>query len=176
MNITELLMSQLNNNDALAELAGKVGAKPSQVKQVAQIGLPTLMKALSNNASTPQGAEALARALDQHKDDPVDDIMAFIKNVDTEDGQKILNHVLAGKNKNVQMQLAKQAGLETNQVSSLLSQLAPLLLGTLGQQKKRTGKTDDGGVMGMVSQLLDSDKDGDILDDVSGMLGSLFKR
>jgi len=194
MDIMELIMSQLNNKDALAELGKKVGANPSQVKQVTQMGLPTLIKALSNNASTPKGAEALAGALDQHKDDDINDIIRYIKNVDTEDGQKILNHVLANKNQNVQTRLAKQAGLEASQVSGLMSQLAPLLLGVLGQQKKKenldatgissltsllsdsTGKKDDSGIMGMVSQLLDSDKDGDILDDVSGIIGSMLKK
>ncbi len=194
MDIMELIMSQLNNKDALAELGKKVGANPSQVKQVTQMGLPTLIKALSNNASTPKGAEALAGALDQHKDDDINDIIRYIKNVDTEDGQKILNHVLANKNQNVQTRLAKQAGLEASQVSGLMSQLAPLLLGVLGQQKKKEnldatgissltsllsdsmGKKDDSGIMGMVSQLLDSDKDGDILDDVSGIIGSILKK
>ena len=194
MDIMELIMSQLNNKDALAELGKKVGANPSQVKQVTQMGLPTLIKALSNNASTPKGAEALAGALDQHKDDDINDIIRYIKNVDTEDGRKILNHVLANKNQNVQTRLAKQAGLETSQVTGLMSQLAPLLLGALGQQKKKEnldatgissltsllsdsmGKKDDSGIMGMVSQLLDSDKDGDILDDVSGIIGSILKK
>ena len=194
MDIMELIMSQLNNKDALAELGKKVGANPSQVKQVTQMGLPTLIKALSNNASTPKGAEALAGALDQHKDDDINDIIQYIKNVDTEDGRKILNHVLANKNQNVQTRLAKQAGLQTSQVSGLMSQLAPLLLGALGQQKKKEnldatgissltsllsdsmGKKDDSGIMGMVSQLLDSDKDGDILDDVSGIIGSILKK
>ena len=158
------------------------------------MGLPTLIKALSNNASTPKGAEALAGALDQHKDDDINDIIQYIKNVDTEDGRKILNHVLANKNQNVQTRLAKQAGLQTSQVSGLMSQLAPLLLGALGQQKKKEnldatgissltsllsdsmGKKDDSGIMGMVSQLLDSDKDGDIIDDVSGINGSILKK
>jgi len=194
MDIMELIMSQLNDKDALAELGKKVGANPSQVKQVTQMGLPTLIKALSNNASTPKGAEALAGALDQHKDDDINDIIQYIKNVDTEDGRKILNHVLANKNQNVQTRLAKQAGLQTSQVSGLMSQLAPLLLGALGQQKKKEnldatgissltsllsdsmGKKDDSGIMGMVSQLLDSDKDGDILDDVSGIIGSILKK
>lgn len=194
MDIMELIMSQLNDKDALAELGKKVGANPSQVKQVTQMGLPTLIKALSNNASTPKGAEALAGALDQHKDDDINDIIRYIKNVDTEDGRKILNHVLANKNQNVQTRLAKQAGLETSQVTGLMSQLAPLLLGALGQQKKKEnldatgissltsllsdsmGKKDDSGIMGMVSQLLDSDKDGDILDDVSGIIGSILKK
>jgi hypothetical protein len=194
MDILSLVLGQLNNKEALSELGNKVGANPDQVKQVTQIGLPTLIKALSNNASTPQGAESLAGALDQHQDDKIDDIMGYLKNVDSQDGQKILNHVLANKNQTVQSQLAKQVGLDTNQVSGLLSQLAPLLLGALGQQKKEqnldtsgissllsqlTGtmeKSGNGGLMGMVANILDADKDGDIMDDVSGILGSLFKK
>jgi len=67
--------------------------------------------------------------------------------------------------------------------------LAPLLLGQLGQQKKQGGfdlsslgsllggsslKGND--VMNMVTGLLDSDGDGDVIDDVSKLLGGFLKK
>ena len=157
------------------------------------MALPALLKALSSNADTNDGAESLAGALDQHRGDQVDDIKEYLRNVDAEDGAKILNHILGNKNQSVQNKLAKQSGLEKSQVSGLLSQIAPLLLGSLGQQKEKEkldasgiagllsqltgsgGQSAGNGIMGLVGNLLDTDNDGDIVDNLGGIFGSLFK-
>ncbi|SCZ80103.1 DUF937 domain-containing protein [Acidaminobacter hydrogenoformans] len=190
MNLMELLAGQLNNPDALNKLGQSVGANPEQVNQLAKIGLPTLMKALGQNASTPEGASALAKALEQHEEDDVDDLDGFLGKVDTNDGEKILEHILSGKKQVVQQNLASQTGLQSSQVSGLLTQLAPLLLGALGQQKKQQNldasgvsnllngamSRGDSGLMGMASKILDADKDGDIMDDIGNLIGSFMKK
>jgi hypothetical protein len=124
--------------------------------------------------------------LDDHKDDPVSNISAYLKNVDTTDGAKILGHVLGSKSSGVERKLSAQTGLQPNQVSGVLSQPAPVLLGMLGQQKAQQGVSVDGlgmllggllgnsDMMGMVTSILDSDKDGDVMDDVSKLLGGFF--
>lgn len=190
MNLMELLAGQLNNPEALNKLGQSVGANPEQVNQLAKIGLPTLMKALGQNASTPEGASALAKALEQHEEDDVDDLDGFLGKVDTNDGEKILEHILSGKKQVVQQNLASQTGLQSSQVSGLLTQLAPLLLGALGQQKKQQNLDASGisnllngaisggnsGLMGMASKILDADKDGDIMDDIGNLIGSFMKK
>lgn len=190
MNLMNLLAGQLNNPDALDKLGKSVGASPEQVNQLAKIGLPTLMKALGQNASTPEGASALTRALEQHEEDEVDDLDRFLGKVDTNDGEKILEHILSGKKQTVQQNLASQTGLQSSQVSGLLTQLAPLLLGALGQQKKRQNldasgisnllsgamSGGDSGLMGMASKILDADKDGDVMDDIGNLIGGFMKK
>jgi len=149
-----------------------------------------LMEAMNRNAGTLQGAQALTSALERHQEDNIDDLMGFLQNVDTEDGSKILQHVFTDKNQRVQNNLSKQAGLNIDQVGSLMAKLAPLLLGALGNQK-RAKNLDATGVASLTStttkclqqfgggnlfsiakQLLDADKDGDIVDD----LGNLFRK
>ena len=83
--------------------------------------------------------------------------------------------------------------MEMNQVSGLMAQLAPLLLGALAQQKKQqnvdqSGITDMlGGLlqqsagsknnfMNMAMDLLDADNDGSIMDDLGGMFKGFMKR
>jgi len=81
--------------------------------------------------------------------------------------------------------------METGQVDGIMTQLAPLLLGALGQQKKQQRldsagipgllsglleKGGNGGIMGMVTNLLDADDDGSIIDDVGNLLGGFFKK
>lgn len=191
MDLYSLINGQLNDKDALNKLGQSVGAEPSQVQQLAQIGLPALLQALGRNAETTEGAVSLAAALDQHQDDDVEDINGFLNKVDKEDGAKILNHIFSGRTDRVQNNLARQTGLQQSQVSGLMTQLAPLLLGMLAKQKKEknvepsalpgllgafTSQGNNGGMMDLVSNLLDADNDGSIVDDVGNLLKGFFKK
>ncbi len=157
MDILKMLTSQLSDPKVLEELSKKAGARPDQAQQLAQNALPTLLNTLQKNASTPEGAKSLNKALEDHKDDKVDDIFGFLNNVDTNDGAKMLQHIFGSKNETVQKDLAKKAGMETNQVSNLLTQLAPLVIGALGNQKKKQGG-------------------GDVMNLIGGVLGGFFKK
>ena len=191
MDLMEMLSGQLGNENVLKQLSKSTGADSSQIQQAMKLGLPALMQAMGKNASSQEGAVSLAKALDNHKDDKTDDITDFLKNVNKEDGSKILDHILGNKNKSVQRNLAKQTGMKADQTSDLMSQLAPLLLGALGKQKA-SQKVDSSGLAGMlagalgqgkdnnlmdsISKLLDADDDGSIVDDLSGMLGGFLKK
>jgi hypothetical protein len=136
MNILDMITSQVNNPSVLGKLGQSVGADTDKVKQLTELGLPALLRAMGRNVKTEEGAQSLAGALDQHQDDPVDDVASFLGQVDMSDGAKILGHLFPHSQTRVQNNLASKTGLDKSQVSGVLSQLAPLLLGTLGQQKK----------------------------------------
>jgi hypothetical protein len=87
------------------------------------------------------------------------------------------------------MGIAKEAGLGKDEVGGILSQLAPLLMGVMGQQQKQQGvgtsgiaslvtdalgKSAKGGMMDIAAQFLDKDKDGSVVDDIGDMLGGMF--
>lgn len=188
------ILNSLQDKQAVSQLTKSVGADSNQVKKAVELGLPMLMQAMGNNAKTPQGAASLAKALDQHKDDSLDDVMGFLKGVDINDGKKILGHVFNQKTQTVQKNLAAQTGMSSNQVENLLAQLAPIVLGALGKEKSQKGIDANGltsmipmlagllgsgsnnDVLGMASKLLDADGDGDIMDDVSNLIGGFFKK
>lgn len=187
----KLLTEQLGNEDILSKLGGKAGVDKEQVKQVAMMGLPSLVKAMDRNASTKEGAEALAKALEQHKDDDVEDLNGYFDKVDTDDGAKILQHILSGKDTSFKNNLASKTGLQSDQVSVIMTQLAPMLLGMMGKEKAKRGAGPDdivgllgdmigqgkgGGLMDIAEGLLDADKDGSIVDDVGKLFGGLFKK
>lgn len=191
MDILDLLSGKSENNNVINHLSKSTGADTNKVQECIKLGIPTLMQAMHNNAKSPEGAASLAKALDNHKDNKVDDIDGFLKNVNTQDGSKILGHILGNKNSKVQSNLSKQTGLESNQVSGIMSQLAPLLMGMLGKQKSSTGTNAGGlssmlmgllggssnsGIMGMVAKLLDGDGDGNIMDDIGKMAGGFFNK
>lgn len=188
------ILNSLQDKQAVSQLTKSVGADSNQVKKAVELGLPMLMQAMGNNAKTPQGAASLAKALDQHKDDSLDDVMGFLKGVDINDGKKILGHVFNQKTQTVQKNLAMQTGMSSNQAENLLAQLAPIVLGALGKEKSQKGVDANGltsmipmltgllgsgsnnDILGMASKLLDADGDGDIMDDVSNLIGGFFKK
>lgn len=191
MNILQMVTEQLNNQDVLSKLGQSVGVNPEQVQQLTSLGLPALVQALGRNVSTEEGAASLDLALNKHQDSNIDDVSEFLNNVNTQDGAKILQHIFSGKSDRVQNNLAVQTGLDAGQVSGLMSQLAPLIMGALGQQRRQQnidtqgitdllggflGSSGSTGVMGMVTQMLDSDKDGDIMDDVGKLVGGFFNK
>ena len=190
MDILKMISGQMIDQDVLNQLGQAVGAKPNQVKQVAHIGMPPLLQALRRNAATSEGAAALAGALDQHKDDNINDVARFLNNIDNNDSARMLQHIFSGNTERVQSNLARQTGLDKNQVSGLMMKMAPLLMGALGQHKKQqnidaaslsgmlSGLFTQGssGMMGMVANLLDTDNDGDITDDIGKILGGFLKK
>lgn len=192
MDVLELLSGQLDSENILKQLGKSTGANSDQVQKAIQLGLPALLQSMGRNASTEQGASALSKALDSHKEDNIGDIEDFLKNVNTEDGSKIIGHVLGGNKQKIQRNLAKQTGLQDNQVADIMNQLAPLLLGALGKQKSSinvgsTGLTNmltgilgsqmkNNNMMDAVTNLLDADNDGSIVDDVGKMLGGFLNK
>ncbi|MGD9907606.1 MAG: DUF937 domain-containing protein, partial [Mesotoga sp.] len=174
-----------------SELAKSVGTTPDKVQKVTQLGLPTLLQGLTRNASTQEGAESLNRALDQHKDENVDDVKSYLSNADRSGGQKILSHIFPENEERVEKNLATQTGLKKNQVSGILSQIAPLLLAALGNEKTKSNVDSSGiagflsniassssnsGMMGKAADLLDKDRDGSFLDDAGSFFGKFFKK
>lgn len=116
---------------------------------------------MQQNASTPEGAKSLEKALRDHQDDPVEDVFNFLQGVDIEDGAKILGHIFSSKKEQVQKDLAGKTGLTVEQVVAVLTQLAPLVLGALGNEKKKKEK--------------EKSSAGDLGDLLGGLLGSLLK-
>lgn len=195
MDLMQMMTSGLGGSDVFRQLGEKVDANPQQVEQIAAVGIPTLLEAMDRNAHTPGGAESLAKALDEHKNDDVQNVVGFFDKVDRQDGSKVLDHILGGKKDNVASTLSKKTGMDTQKVLGLLALLAPLVLSSMAKKKQQEGiddarkipdmtsevtrnmKTENkaGGLMGMVTSLLDQDGDGDFMDDL-GKLTGFFKK
>lgn len=62
--------------DTIGQMAGRIGASPQQTQNAISAALPLLLSAMSRNAATPGGAEALHRAA--VRDHAANDPMAII--------------------------------------------------------------------------------------------------
>lgn len=132
MDLSQLLFNSLLGDSSVKTLSKNSGASQDQVQQVMGLALPILMKSMQENASGKKGEESLAKALANHGADDVSNVSAFLSGVDLEDGNKILGHILGSNKTKVEKDIAKQAGLTSNQTSGILANAAPLLLALLG--------------------------------------------
>ncbi len=185
-------LSQQVGGQVAGQISKQLGIDPKMSESAINAALPMLLGAISRNASTAQGAQALDKALDRHDGSALSDLISTVTSQDrVKDGEKILGHVFGGRQNNVQQGLSQLSGLDTQKSAQLLAMLAPLVMGALGQTKRSNGlgaddlavllggqrQSFDGKLGGLVS-LLDMDGDGSVIDDVMGMgsklMGGLF--
>ncbi len=136
MDILQQLTSLLSTSGSFNQISRNANTSPEKAQQLATIAIPILLEALNRNTATLQGVRSLSYALDDHQHFDLNNLSEFFQNIDTKDGARILRHVFSDKNARVQENLAKQSGLNVGQVGVLLNQLAPMVLGLLGAQKK----------------------------------------
>ncbi|AXT19962.1 DUF937 domain-containing protein [Flavobacteriaceae bacterium AU392] len=170
----------------------ETGQPTDKTSNVLSMALPVLTQAMQRNASSSQGAEGLLNALNKKHDGSILDNLGGLFNggVDssvTDDGGKILNHILGKKQQNVQNALSKQSGINAGAIGNILKVAAPLLMGLLGKQSRQQNVNNPNDLTGMLggllsgenktqqdqsflSSILDADGDGSVIDDVAGMV------
>src|SRR5690554_8095521 len=97
MDLSNLLGSLLSEGQTINDIAKKVGARPEEVQKAAKMSVPTLVEALNKNAEDEEKRASLNKALEDHSEDNVEDLQGFLKNIDLQDSQKMLGHILGGK-------------------------------------------------------------------------------
>lgn len=202
-NLMDLLQGQLSDDmvDRLSQQIG--GADRQQTAVAANSIVNVLLSALNKNAQDPGGASSLASALDRDHDGSIlDDVIGMIsgqvrpQNERMVNGSGIVKHVLGRKTDNVIDMVSRMSGLDKNRSGSLLTMLAPIVMGALGRQKRQQN-LDTGGLSGLlnktvksqksqnaqmdlISRFLDQDGDGSVIDDLAGFgmkaLGKFFRR
>ena len=189
----EALLGLLQGQD-LGNLASQVGGNEGEVKNGVMAALPAMLTALSKNTGKEKGAQELNNALEKKHDGSIlDNLSGYLSNPDLKDGAGILNHLFGNQTSNVANAVSQSSGLDTNGSMKMLQMLAPILMGMLGQQKKQNNLDAKGlgnltsmlasnfgseagasGIMDVVTNLLDANKDGNVMDDIMGMVGKFF--
>ncbi len=174
MNLLTVLLKSLLADNALSALAKKTGIGSAALKKLLPLAIPLLLKAMTNNASSQSGVQSLLGALTQHKS--TKSMADQITEADTNDGGKILGHILGGNASSAYNSLAAQTGMSADQVTNALSGIAPALLSGLSAATASSGaagKVDlsDGLDLGDVMAMLGG---GQSASPVGGLLGGLF--
>jgi hypothetical protein len=193
--LLQQLTSQLSggNLDALSQ---QLGVDQGTANQAIQAALPMILGAMAKNASSPDGAQALTQALQKDHDGSIlDNLGGFLGSSDNGSGSGILGHVFKASLPMIISSVSKMSGMQEGQAGSLLENLAPVVMGALGKQQRQQG-LDAGGIadilsgmtqqargtstqgsaaLDMLSNILDRDGDGNMMDDIGGMLGKFLR-
>ena len=157
-------------NDLLSKLpidqiAGALGVDEATAEKATKEALPALIGGMKANADDPAGAASLANAIGKHDNDLLDGGVDLAQ-VDTDDGDKIVNNVF-GQNKD---QVVSQLGGFTgegdggsNVIGKLLPMLAPVVMSFLAKQAKGGGNAQ--------AQAAEPSGGGGIGDLLGGLLG-----
>jgi hypothetical protein len=154
--------------------------------------VPVIVAALARNASQPQGAQDLHQAVaSDHDGSILDQLTSYLGNPQAANGSGILGHVLGGERPAVESNLAQATGMDQDSAGSLLEMVAPLVMGAVGREQQQNGLDPNGlsqflaqeqqaqppepGLMGSISSMLDSNRDGNVTDDLSRIAGTFFK-
>ena len=175
MNITDLLLDQ-DNKSTVGQLAQKLGITEEQARAIVAEVTPALSRGMQRRADDQGGYEIQMDALNsgnhsRYVEQP--DLLSKQETID--DGNAILGHIFGSKE--VSRSVAKQAEKDTGIASSLIKQALPIVatmvMGALGKQifggdsgSSRAAPANSGGLL---TSLLDSDRDGSIIDDVLGI-------
>ncbi len=193
--VLDALRQQLGP-DAIEQISQTLGADPSSTSSAISTALPVLLGGLSQNAAQPPGAAALDRALGDHDGGILDNLGGLLGGgAGGGIGGAILGHIFGSKRGHVEDRVGAASGLNAQQVTQLLAMLAPIVMGVLGRMKRQGGldaqqlpdvlrqstqhaqsAAPSGGLN--LNDILDSNRDGDITDDVArlgkSVLGGLF--
>jgi hypothetical protein len=176
----------LLSGDTLGGISEQLGVDKDKTQQAITVALPLLIGALNRNASTSDGAQALTGAVQRDHDGSILDGLLgnLTKKKTVDDGSAILGHVFGDKLGGFEQKISRSSGLDTEATEQLMSMLAPVVLGVLGQMQHKKSmepqgvasllqnewKSAESAVPG-IAKFLDMDGDGDISDDV-GSLGA----
>jgi hypothetical protein len=198
------LLGPQQGNAALDQISQTAGLDPTTTSSVIQTALPAILGGLANNAATPDGAESLNNALEQHHDgsllDNLGGLSSMIFGGDTTapptpqaDAGGILGHVFGSSQGQVAQQVSNQTGVSTGQVAQVLMMLAPIVMSYLGRQKQEQGvdagglggllggllggqsSAAAGGIGGLAGSMLDRDGDDSSMDDIASMAFNYWK-
>ena len=129
MSLLSLLTQSMSSQSSVNSLAKKTGISDAAAKMIVSAAIPLLLKSLTKNASSQNGAASLLGALGQHTSTKA--LPQQIEEADTEDGTKIIGHIFGDSKDDVVNQLSQQTGLDSSQVSSVLGNMAPALLSSI---------------------------------------------
>lgn len=194
MDLTDLLNGPLGQN-VVRSVSSQLGMSKTETTSAIGVAVPAILAGLAKNSQSSKGAESLNKALDsKHDGSLLDNLGNILQNQSSavqQDGNGILDHIFGANKSAIEKGVAAKSGLSIDKIGPLLSTLAPIVMAFVGQQKKQsktsagglgdllggllgsTGattskKSSGGGLMGMVTGMLDKNKDGNVIDDLLG--------
>ncbi len=155
MNIVDLISSQLSG-DVLGKLGGLIGANESQTRTATNAAVPALLNVFAKLASSNSGADQLAKAMGGLDLGMLGNLAGALGGNQASGigslGGSLLGSLLGGGNTLTTLvnAVASFAGMQPGIMKTLLTYLAPIVLGMVAKQF--TGKPDAAGISRLFSE------------------------
>lgn len=165
MDMTSLITTLLSS-DSVSGVGKAANADKSNVQSVLNAALPLLLNGAKAQSEDKSTAESFANALLSHGQKDTSNVASFLKNVDLDDGAKIIGHLL-GNGDSVKT-IAKESGVSSKETSNILSAAAPLLMSLLGQGTSSKKNNNTAAALSIASAVLQNVDVGDLLGNLLG--------
>ena len=163
MEMTDILKMMLNSG-AAEQVSKETGISVTDAAEVMEDLLPVLLKGMQGQARNKDTQQSFLKALEDHGKQDTRDMSKFIRNVDTDDGAKIVKHLLGPEEEVVAAKAKKKSGLDTKTILKIMAILAPLLMTRMGNTAEKSAKKNDtSDMLSVVGGLLDGVDAGDVL-------------
>ena len=155
MNIVDLISSQLSG-DVLGKLGGLIGANESQTRTATNAAVPALLNVFAKLASSNSGADQLAKAMGGLDLGMLGNLAGALGGSQASGigslGGNLLGSLLGGGNNLTSLVdvIAKFAGMQPGIMKTLVTYLAPIVLGMIAKQFQ--GRPDAAGVSRLFSE------------------------
>lgn len=134
-------VKELLTPDVMQKVCALIGENPANTQKAVDSTVPSLLAGLTNYvSSSPDGATRLLSFLNQgNYASPLSNLSSLLSGGSTtqsfmNSGKEILSMLFGGKLGSLTDLIANTSGVKSSSASSLLSLIAPLLLGVLGRQ------------------------------------------
>ncbi|MFK7997201.1 MAG: DUF937 domain-containing protein [Granulosicoccus sp.] len=183
-NILDILLSD-ENKPALREMQNTFNLNEEQTKAAVEGLIPALSRGLQKNTQEEGGMDSLLEALRTGKHAKyMEQPKSLGAPETTRDGNDILGHIFGDKkvSREVASRASHKAGISSTLLKKMLPVVATLVMGAMskkmlgGSGNRGAGRTSQAGAGGLLTSLLDSDRDGSIWDDVLGLAARTMLR
>ena len=130
------VMKMMLNSGSIDQVAQMLGVDQQGASSALQEVLPMLLKGMQGQAQNKDTQQGFLQALQDHGQKDTSDFTKFLKNVDTDDGAKIVKHLLGAKEEEVAAKAKKKSGLDTKTIMRIMAIAAPLLMSQMGKNAK----------------------------------------
>lgn len=197
-NIVQDLFNQLSGAP-MQQMSRELGADESSIQKAVATALPLLLGTMGRNASTPEGADQLHRALerDHAASSPMDIIGGLLGDGGNSgaggllgsvlgsvlgggskpqnralDAAGILGHVFGGRTDRAQRGVAQASGVNSDLAGKVLKYLAPVVMAYLANQmkSKKMSSRELGSALGSEQKVIQEQSP------VGGLMGAVLDR
>jgi len=176
MNILDTILKNGLDENILGAISSKTGIDTNSIQDIVSQVAPQLVDGAKQNLASTNDSGNL---IDMISKTDLNSLKNNPEAIDNSDNTNMLGELFSSLNTNegdVANELSAKNGIDVSSIASLLPMLAPLVMGALNQKTNLsstdTSNTND--ITSMLTNFIDQDNDGSVVDDLMGMAKKFF--